>query len=306
MSRVNRMLATIVLSVMGMNTICPSSPSTKDSEASAIASLRSLAENQRLELSTEPTSIQSKFCIEIKLTPLDPNVTLVRNLFIVRDSDKTAILARANQKECYTYCSNGELITVDHDHPGTLKETTDGNFLMKVDWPVTDEKFTLYYGFSCDQKAPGVMIDFNSILSQAALHGKSTQFDESRKCFEITTDDLELSIFLDPRENPPFPLKSLTLRSKKGVLEISISHCGLIPANLLRLLDRTAIEQKIAAMGLIIHNIPIDPKIPPEAFACVYSTPTEIGKNPKERELIVKFTKAVTPQGAERPPDSRP
>lgn len=102
-------------------------PASYDTETiAAIESLEHWIANNPLELSTADSSSSKQFCFEFRIAYQPGSDVPPLRILILRDDNRVAMLVRSLDGKCYTYFTDGLMITLDHDHPGGFVMSTVG------------------------------------------------------------------------------------------------------------------------------------------------------------------------------------
>jgi hypothetical protein len=269
-------------------------PATRKS----LDALKAFIADHPLELSTESTSSADRFCLEFTINPAPEardQAGTPRKFLIIRDLDRVAILAQLPSGECYSYCSNGVLLTPDQQHPGALLEMHGGTLVAFFGQSDDGNSLSGNVHVSTQAEVPSVMFSMNSVLAGLTTHIKSIAFDEATKCFKVATEHDSFKICL-AAEGVSFPLKSFSMMGGGVSMDIAILKAGPIPEKLKPLLNHAAIKKRLTALRIEIRDFDIDDGTSCDTLnACLYGPP-DLEKNAAERDLIGKLTKLLTPE----------
>jgi len=275
------------------STVSPANAAT----AAALDLLKNVVEHHSLEMSTLPTSIADRFCFEMTIN-FTANIGQPSRILIIRDHDKAALLVRTLSGGCYTYCTNGLVLTIDHDHPGYLMRTTACPlFLLNKN----ENGFQFNCGF--DQvAAPTIKLALSNLFAGMISSAKVATYDAASRRFTVQTAHSLSTIELS-HDDSPFPIRSFTHQNKDFTMEFSFLSCGTISRSYAMLVNPDSFEKSLA--GIQIENIaPADST--PETFSNAATIPSDLGQDPAEQALVTKLTEILVPANPATQPAKNP
>jgi hypothetical protein len=267
--------------------------------------LQALVTNCHLELSTAPASATNQFCFEWSIA-WDANAQQIslppcRGL-VARNKDRDAILLRTMSCDCYSYLTNGLLLTVDHDHPGHLTRIRVGypKFIYQMQ---ENGSFQFYCGFDTGVDSPQIVLALNDVIASIISKAKTACYDDPTKTFTVQTLRSISHIEIVPG-NMAYPVKTLLSHSADGpILKYTILGYSAVPDAYAKLLtDPAKIEKELASMDVKFEDIPFA-DVTPEVFKKAIAVPTDLGKDPREQALLSKLKTLLIPDAAANRPD---
>jgi hypothetical protein len=260
---------------------------------STLASLTALVARNHFELSTAPTSAADKFCFETSVV-LNAGVCKPFRILVIRDKSLVVILIRTIAGQCYTYCANGILMSIDHDHPGYLKCAAGNPYFVER---INDSgEFENIWGFGHNTPRSNIMLSLNEIFQTMMSHVTTARYNEVSKRFDVHTKRSSASIGLFA-DSVKWVIKSFTTRNDDSTCEMSFISCGTIPQAYKNLLDPIAVKKRAEEMNLQLINCPSGMDIN-DFLGDAFFVPLDLGNNATESAAIDKWTDILMPHDA--------
>lgn len=285
--------ATLPALLSAANETPATAPAQKTADArtaDGIATIRRIAADKLLRLSTdiEPPPKRFQFAIRLSCEPPNaaPNYT---DYLVVKDGDRTGVLIRDLDGLPYCYITEGLMVMVDREVPGRLLVTSVG--APSVVYRMADEPGKLDLWISHIRKATKGTIDLNigPILLALAEKVRQVTYERSSGTLVARTDQSAVMLTMRAVERPgDFGLRGFVTRTS-GAQTIALldPEVDNAPA-----LDLTRInKQSIAALELPIREIADD-----EKNAVALTIPAHFGADPKERAAATKLASLLSRQ----------
>jgi hypothetical protein len=273
-----------------------SQPSSDDETIAALKSARQFLANNPLELSRATTSYSEKFCVTLTTNFKPRNGVQPFRLILLRDHERVSMILQDLHGNDRSFITNNLLVAIDHRHPGKLIVLRNGfpKFVFDRD---TRGQNLMEWSYSLSMVTSDVMISFRNNLQDLLDSAERASFDPTSNSYTfLTSTSISKLTLADPKEES-FRIKKFENARPIFAFEISVVDPTGYPAQYGRLIsDVVATKDAIENSGLPVNDLTNETdQIISVAAGEACMVPIDFGKDPAERDAILKLTSILTP-----------
>lgn len=245
--------------------------------------LRNVLAKHHLLLSSGRDSASDYFSLSFSVdTQLHRDLYTLPQILVARDKDRVGAVELTKNGLCYAYLIAGEMLVVDHDHPGSLCRLKGGfpSFIFQS----KNNELEAILGFDQALDRPEVTADFGSIFDLMISRSISCLYERKDNTYTVQDPQLVAHCAFFSNENAPFVLKSILLKRQDGIVSISILD-GPEAAHQIAALPQS-INEKLSRLDVTLTD---QDSVSDKWFVI----PADFGKDPRETAAAEKLTTLV-------------